>query len=61
MMCPLTCEIVKMAIEEHEKSGMVMGMFVDTHKHTDGYCSLCTRNEYALSPIKDMGVQEGEE
>lgn len=54
-MCPTTCEIVKEAIRKHEESGIIMGQYVDEAKQRDGYCSLCTRNEHAMSPIKDMG------
>lgn len=56
-MCPLTCEVVKEAIRLHEERGIIMGKYIDEMKSGDGYCHLCTRNEKAITPIKDMGKE----
>lgn len=44
-MCPLTCEIVKAAIEAHETRGIIMQEYIDYHKKHNAKCAICTRNE----------------
>lgn len=60
-MCPISCEIVKLAIKAHEECGAIIGQYVEDKKRSDGYCHLCTRNEFAISPIYDMGIDEEDE
>lgn len=59
-MCPITCEIVKQAIEEHERTGCVMQEYIDAHKEYDESCQWCSRNEKALDFVKDMQAERKE-
>lgn len=63
-MCPLTCKIVKEAIQAHEERGVVMVEYVERHKECYAYCLMCTRNDHSTLPEhmkKDMGVKVAEE
>lgn len=57
-MCPLTCKIVKQAIEAHENMGVIMQEYVDMHKEHDLFCNNCTRNEKEENPVLDKGVED---
>ena len=60
-MCPLTCGIVKDAIQKHEEFGVIIGEYIDYHKRHNALCLLCKRNELSSMPEhlkKDVAAKE---
>lgn len=56
--CPLTCRIVREAIELHKTREIVMHEYIEMCKEAENsYCQKCTSNEKAAMPLRDLGVE----
>lgn len=49
-MCPISCDVVRSAIENHESRGMTAAGYIEYSKDVSSYCWICARNEKSSMP-----------